>query len=265
MQLYTKILIGMLVGVLDGLGFGPNAALLDHDMYYYGKASNAQLYLKVDQVDPAIELGGGELKLKIIKHREGVLHDALGKEILNDEGAKERGNAWALVSFKVTAQQLLGARGEKLKARLKSHLKRDKIKVGEQVQAWLKISYTQIKADPDHPEQKSKVIPRQAPVSSWGQWLLSLLAPLGAVFMRLLKMVIVPLVFSSLLVGVASLGDVRKLGRLGSRTIGLYIMTTAVAVGIGLLCANLISPGSFIDPEAKARLLSEFQGLHQDF
>jgi Na+/H+-dicarboxylate symporter len=78
--------------------------------------------------------------------------------------------------------------------------------------------------------------------------------------MRLLKMVIVPLVFSSLLVGVASLGDVRKLGRLGSRTILLYTATTAVAVSLGLLCANIINPGSFVDPEAKARLLSEFQG-----
>ncbi len=117
---------------------------------------------------------------------------------------------------------------------------------------WLRIPYTQL--------ESGVSVAQKSPISSWGQWLLGLIEPIGKLFMRLLKMVIVPLVFSSLLVGVASLGDVRKLGRLGSRTIGLYIGTTAIAVGLGLLCANLITPGSFMDPEAKAKLLSEFQG-----
>ena len=251
MQLYTKILIGMLVGVVVGLCFGPNAALLDHDMYYYKRASSAQLYLKHDQGEPRLHLGNAALKLHVIGARTDELKDDQGRPYLDGKQQPIQGRSWAEVTFKLTAPQLLGARGEQLKTLLEAHFAGQKVRPGQKVKAWLKIPYTPLK--------EGGVVANHSPVSSWGQWLLGILGPIGAVFMRLLKMVIVPLVFSSLLVGVASLGDVRKLGRLGSRTIGLYIMTTAVAVAIGLLCANLVVPGSFIDPEAKAKLLSEFQ------
>lgn len=84
-------------------------------------------------------------------------------------------------------------------------------------------------------------------------------APIGEAFMRLIKMVIVPLVFSSLLVGVAGLGDVRKLGRLGVRTLALYLATTALAVTLGLVCANVVAPGTFIDESARAALQGQFE------
>ena len=71
-------------------------------------------------------------------------------------------------------------------------------------------------------------------------------------------MVIVPLVFSSLLVGIASLGDIRKLGRMGGKTLGLYLLTTAIAVTIGLVCAHVVQPGSFVAEEDKAALTSKF-------
>jgi Na+/H+-dicarboxylate symporter len=70
------------------------------------------------------------------------------------------------------------------------------------------------------------------------------LAPIGKIFITLLKMLIVPLVFSSLVVGTASLGDPRKLGRIGAKTIGLYLATTAVAIVIGLVLGNVLQPGS---------------------
>ncbi len=70
------------------------------------------------------------------------------------------------------------------------------------------------------------------------------LAPIGKIFITLLKMLIVPLVFSSLVVGTASLGDIRKLGRIGAKTIGLYLVTTAVAIVIGLVLGNVLQPGS---------------------
>jgi len=89
---------------------------------------------------------------------------------------------------------------------------------------------------------------------------IEMLEPVGDLFMRLIKMVIVPLVFSSLLVGVASLGDVRKLGRLGVRTIGLYLLTTAVAVTIGLICAKIVRPGSFVSERDREALRAEFSG-----
>lgn len=67
--------------------------------------------------------------------------------------------------------------------------------------------------------------------------------PIGQIFLELLKMLIVPLVFSSLVVGAASIGDPRDLGRIGVKTIILYLGTTAVAIVIGLALGNLMQPG----------------------
>ncbi|MDR2528143.1 MAG: dicarboxylate/amino acid:cation symporter [Synergistaceae bacterium] len=65
----------------------------------------------------------------------------------------------------------------------------------------------------------------------------------GKIFLTLLKMLIVPLVFSSIVVGAASIGDPKKLGRIGAKTVALYLLTTAVAIVIGLLLGNLVQPG----------------------
>lgn len=66
----------------------------------------------------------------------------------------------------------------------------------------------------------------------------------GALFILPLKMVIVPLVFVSVLLGVAGLGDIRRLGALGAKTIAYYLTTTCIAVFIGLTCVNIIQPGN---------------------
>lgn len=70
---------------------------------------------------------------------------------------------------------------------------------------------------------------------------------LGTLFMNALKMTIIPLVIASLISGIGSLGDIRKLGRLGGYTVLYYAMTTAIAVLIGLLVVNWIQPGVGID------------------
>ena len=67
--------------------------------------------------------------------------------------------------------------------------------------------------------------------------------PLGTLFLNLIKMIIVPLVLSSLVVGSASTGDVGKLGRIGIKTLAYYLVTTAFAVMLGLLLANILNPG----------------------
>ncbi len=67
--------------------------------------------------------------------------------------------------------------------------------------------------------------------------------PIGTLFLRLIRMIIVPLVLSSLVVGAASIGDIKSLGRIGGKTIGLYLVTTAVAVIIGLILGNALVPG----------------------
>lgn len=68
--------------------------------------------------------------------------------------------------------------------------------------------------------------------------------PVGKIFITLLKMLIVPLVFSSLVVGVSSIGDPKTLGRIGIKTIILYLLTTAVAITIGLAMGNFFQPGA---------------------
>lgn len=70
------------------------------------------------------------------------------------------------------------------------------------------------------------------------------ISPFGTLFLSLISMIIVPLVLSSLVVGAASTGDVRKLGRMGGKTVAFYLMTTAVAVTIGLILGNVFNPGA---------------------
>lgn len=68
--------------------------------------------------------------------------------------------------------------------------------------------------------------------------------PFGTLFLNLIRMIIVPLVFSSLVVGAASIGDPKALGRIGGKTLGYYLITTAFAVLIGLLLATILQPGA---------------------
>jgi Na+/H+-dicarboxylate symporter len=77
--------------------------------------------------------------------------------------------------------------------------------------------------------------------------------PFGTLFLNLIKMIIVPLVLSSLVVGAASTGDVKKLGRIGAKTLTYYLTTTACAVTLGLILGNIINPGigMKLPPDAK--------------
>lgn len=84
--------------------------------------------------------------------------------------------------------------------------------------------------------------------------------PIGQLFLRLLFMVVVPVVFCSLFLGVAGLGSVERLGRLGSRTLLWFFGTTAGAVGLALLLVGTIQPGKQISAEAQARVQAEFMG-----
>jgi DAACS family dicarboxylate/amino acid:cation (Na+ or H+) symporter len=78
--------------------------------------------------------------------------------------------------------------------------------------------------------------------------------PIGQLFLRLLLMIVVPLVFSSLVVGVAGIGDIRKLGRVGVKSFAYCLVISAISVLIGLTLANTIKPGKRIDPNTAAAL-----------
>ncbi|WP_448518638.1 dicarboxylate/amino acid:cation symporter [Rhodoflexus sp.] len=82
--------------------------------------------------------------------------------------------------------------------------------------------------------------------------------PLGTIFVTLLKMIAVPLVLASLIVGVASLHDIRKLSRIGGKTIGIYIGTTIVAIIIGLSIANIVKPGKRLPENTRQQLISVY-------
>jgi DAACS family dicarboxylate/amino acid:cation (Na+ or H+) symporter len=82
--------------------------------------------------------------------------------------------------------------------------------------------------------------------------------PVGQLFLRLLLMIVVPLVFSSLVVGVAGIGDVRKLGRVGLKSFGYCLVISGISVVIGLTLANTIKPGKRIDPETAAALQQRY-------
>jgi len=67
--------------------------------------------------------------------------------------------------------------------------------------------------------------------------------PFGTIFINLLKLIAIPLIIASLIKGIADLGDISKFSKIGGRTIGIYILTTLIAVSIGLIAVNLINPG----------------------
>jgi DAACS family dicarboxylate/amino acid:cation (Na+ or H+) symporter len=82
--------------------------------------------------------------------------------------------------------------------------------------------------------------------------------PIGQLFLNLLLMIVVPLVFSSLVVGVAGIGDIRKLGRIGLKSFAYTLIISAISVVIGLGLANTIRPGERISDETAAALKAEF-------
>lgn len=79
-----------------------------------------------------------------------------------------------------------------------------------------------------------------------------LIKPLGTLFINAIKMLIVPLVFCSLVVGITSMKDIRKMGRISIKTIVIYLVTTAIAIAIGLILSTLLHPGDGLDVMQKA-------------
>jgi DAACS family dicarboxylate/amino acid:cation (Na+ or H+) symporter len=85
-----------------------------------------------------------------------------------------------------------------------------------------------------------------------------LAGPVGQIFLRMLFMIVVPLVFASIALGVAGLGDLRKVGRVGGKAIAYFLITTAVAATIGLIAVNIVQPGGRLDPGVREQLLETY-------
>ena len=81
--------------------------------------------------------------------------------------------------------------------------------------------------------------------------------PFGDIFIKLLKMIAIPLVLASLIVGVANLGDISKLSQLGGKTIAIYLVTTILATSIGLILVNIIQPGKKMDEKTRQSIVEK--------
>jgi len=82
--------------------------------------------------------------------------------------------------------------------------------------------------------------------------------PVGQVFLRMLFMVVMPLVFASISLGVAGLGDIRKVGRVGGKAIGYFLVTTAMAATLGLVIVNISRPWERVSPETREAMMTRF-------
>jgi DAACS family dicarboxylate/amino acid:cation (Na+ or H+) symporter len=83
--------------------------------------------------------------------------------------------------------------------------------------------------------------------------------PLGQMWLRSLIMIVVPLIFATLTLGVAGLGDLRKLGRIGAKTLGYFLMVTVLAVAAGLTLVNVLRPGDGLGIETRDKLLATYR------
>ena len=91
-----------------------------------------------------------------------------------------------------------------------------------------------------------------------------IIEPVGTIFIRLITMIVVPLVLFSLMLGTASLGDLRKLGRIGLKTVVYFTITTMIAISIGLFLANVTKPGEGLNQEVQAELHKNYDADAQN-
>ena len=94
---------------------------------------------------------------------------------------------------------------------------------------------------------------------AWGKDIIvDWVKPFGTIFINLLKLIAVPLILGSLIKGISDLKDISKLSQMGGRTIGLYVLTTVLAVSIGLAIVNIIKPGSYISEQTRTELVANY-------
>ena len=95
----------------------------------------------------------------------------------------------------------------------------------------------------------------------WGKsFVIDWIKPFGTIFINALKLIAVPLILASLIKGVSDLKDLSKLSSMGSKTIGIYIVTTLIAVSIGITLVNIVKPGNSISEKTRKELVVNYQG-----
>ena len=103
-----------------------------------------------------------------------------------------------------------------------------------------------------------------APDARWVRWIGDNVAqPVGQVFLRMLLMTVIPLVFTSITLGVAGIGDIRKVGRVGVRTLVYFLLSTALSAAIGLVLVNAFRPGEGLAPQVREQLMTTYRSQAQ--
>lgn len=89
-------------------------------------------------------------------------------------------------------------------------------------------------------------------------WITNVIQPVGKLFIRIIFMIVIPLVFSAIVLGVAEMGDVRKLGRIGLKSLWYTVLLSGTSVVIGITMVNVLAPGKAMSAETKAELASKY-------
>ena len=97
-------------------------------------------------------------------------------------------------------------------------------------------------------------------VESGADFIANWIKPMGTIFVKLLKLIAVPLILASLIKGISDLKDISKFASIGLKTIIIYVLTTVVAISIGLLLVNSLSPGDGVSQETISKLTDTYAG-----
>lgn len=99
----------------------------------------------------------------------------------------------------------------------------------------------------------------------WGKgFIVDWIKPFGTIFINALKLIAIPLILASLITGIADLNNITQLSRMGLRTLALYLVTTLIAVSLGLAIVNLVQPGSSVSEETRAQLIASYENQAGD-
>ncbi len=104
---------------------------------------------------------------------------------------------------------------------------------------------------------------KEMPITNAGLFIRNWIKPFGKVFINSLKLIAVPLILASLIKGVSDLKDISKISKIGGKTLITYIITTVVAVSIGLVLVNLIKPGSTVSEQTRTELVQNYSSEAQ--
>lgn len=101
-------------------------------------------------------------------------------------------------------------------------------------------------------------------VSGLNEFTSDYVRPFGTIFITMLKLIAVPLVLASLVVGISSLNDMTKLSRMGGKTVGIYMVTTVFAITIGLTIVNVVQPGYSLPEDTRVSLMESYSENVED-